>query len=134
MSPFQEQRIFDKLYAHFILMTIITRLLPRKCSCYLFLLPWEHDDSVIAGEVNIFCSFSGKTFASPQIPPTIEQIDQSFGATHPGVYDAAQQLFVLNFRGLSFSFPIESKFPVSYRDWEWERRKRRGVGMIKWER
>ncbi|XP_014663843.1 PREDICTED: UPF0183 protein C16orf70 homolog isoform X2 [Priapulus caudatus] len=58
--------------------------------------------------------YCGKTFASPQVPPTIEQIDQSFGATHPGVYDAALQLFVLNFRGLSFSFPIESKFQPKY--------------------
>uniref|UniRef100_A0A8D0AN25 Phagosome assembly factor 1 n=1 Tax=Sander lucioperca TaxID=283035 RepID=A0A8D0AN25_SANLU len=42
------------------------------------------------------------------IAPTIEQIDQSFGATHPGVYNAAEQLFHLNFRGLSFSFQLDS--------------------------
>lgn len=41
--------------------------------------------------------------------PSIEQIEHSFGATHPGVYDAEKQLFVLNFRGLSFYFPVESK-------------------------
>jgi hypothetical protein len=29
------------------------------------------------------------------------------------VYDSEKQLFILNFRGLSFSFPIESKFEVS---------------------
>ncbi|KAI1235453.1 hypothetical protein IHE44_0002316 [Lamprotornis superbus] len=42
------------------------------------------------------------------IAPTIEQIDQSFGATHPGVYNSAEQLFHLNFRGLSFSFQLDS--------------------------
>lgn len=50
----------------------------------------------------------------PQVRPTIEQIDQSFGATHPGVYIAEKQLFVLNFRGLSFDFPIDSKFEPRY--------------------
>lgn len=29
-------------------------------------------------------SFSGVHFNSPQVQPTIEQVDQSFGATHPG--------------------------------------------------
>ena len=28
------------------------------------------------------------------------------------VYDPNHQLFILNFRGLSFSFPIDSKFEV----------------------
>uniref|UniRef100_A0A671VGW3 Phagosome assembly factor 1 n=1 Tax=Sparus aurata TaxID=8175 RepID=A0A671VGW3_SPAAU len=50
----------------------------------------------------------GVHFNSQAIAPTIEQIDQSFGATHPGVYNAAEQLFHLNFRGLSFSFQLDS--------------------------
>lgn len=45
--------------------------------------------------------------------PDIEKIEHSFGATHPGVYDQEKQIFQLNFRGLSFSFPVESKFQVS---------------------
>jgi hypothetical protein len=57
--------------------------------------------------------FSGLTFNSPEVLPSIEQIEHSFGATHPGVYDTEKQLFVLNFRGLSFCFPVESKFQVS---------------------
>ena len=28
--------------------------------------------------------YSGVHFNSPQVQPTIEQIDMSFGATHPG--------------------------------------------------
>lgn len=43
-----------------------------------------------------------------------EQIEHSFGATHPGVYDAAKQLFALHFRGLSFYFPVDSKMQPSY--------------------
>ncbi|KAK3580322.1 hypothetical protein CHS0354_003556 [Potamilus streckersoni] len=58
--------------------------------------------------------YCGVHFNTPQVHPTIEQIDQSFGATHPGVYNSDKQLFVLNFRGLSFDFPIESKFEPRY--------------------
>lgn len=58
--------------------------------------------------------YCGVHFNSPQVQPTIEQIDMSFGATHPGVYDPTHQLFILTFRGLSFSFPIDSKFEPYY--------------------
>jgi len=51
---------------------------------------------------------------SPVVPPTIAQIDQSFGATHPGVYISEKQLLVLNFRGLSFEFRIDPKLEPSY--------------------
>lgn len=53
--------------------------------------------------------YCGLPFNSPEVLPSIEQIEHSFGATHPGVYDTEKQLFVLNFRGLSFYFPVESK-------------------------
>ncbi|KAK2187623.1 hypothetical protein NP493_159g00036 [Ridgeia piscesae] len=58
--------------------------------------------------------YCGVHFNAAHIRPTIEQIDQSFGATHPGVYNSERQLFVLNFRGLSFEFHIESKFEPHY--------------------
>lgn len=54
------------------------------------------------------------TFNSPEVLPSIEQIEHSFGATHPGVYDAAKQLFALHFRGLSFYFPVDSKLQPGY--------------------
>jgi len=54
--------------------------------------------------------YCGVPFNTPQVRPTIEQIDQSFGATHPGVYLQDKKLFVLNFRGLSFDFSINSKY------------------------
>ncbi|KAI8432652.1 hypothetical protein MSG28_013627 [Choristoneura fumiferana] len=37
-------------------------------------------------------------------------VEHCFGATHPGLYDSQRHLFALNFRGLSFYFPVDSKF------------------------
>ena len=53
-------------------------------------------------------------FNCPDVSPTIEQIDQSFGATRPGVYDEDRKIFTLTFRGLAFEFPAETKFQPSY--------------------
>lgn len=49
-------------------------------------------------------------FNSPEVLPSLEQIEHSFGATHPGVYDPEKEIFTLNFRGLSFYFQVTSKF------------------------
>uniref|UniRef100_A0A131YG90 Uncharacterized protein n=1 Tax=Rhipicephalus appendiculatus TaxID=34631 RepID=A0A131YG90_RHIAP len=54
-------------------------------------------------------TYCGSTFCSPEVLPTRQQIDDCFGATHPGEYDASQQMFVLHFRGLSFSFLADPK-------------------------
>jgi len=53
-------------------------------------------------------------FNCPDVSPTIEQIDQSFGATRPGVYDEDKRIFTLTFRGLAFEFPAATKFQPSY--------------------
>jgi len=53
-------------------------------------------------------------FNCPDVSPTIEQIDQSFGATRPGVYDEDKKIFTLTFRGLAFEFPAETEFQPSY--------------------
>jgi len=53
-------------------------------------------------------------FNCPNVLPTIEQIDQSFGATRPGLYDEEKKKFTLTFRGLAFEFPAETKFQPSY--------------------
>lgn len=58
--------------------------------------------------------YYGLPFNSPEVVPSIEEIEHSFGATHPGVYDAAKQLFALHFRGLSFYFPVDSKLQPGY--------------------
>ncbi|XP_041975724.1 PHAF1 protein CG7083 [Aricia agestis] len=58
--------------------------------------------------------YSGMCFNSPEITPSIEQVEHCFGATHPGLYDSTRHLFALNFRGLSFYFPVDSKFEPGY--------------------
>ncbi|XP_038218369.1 UPF0183 protein CG7083 [Zerene cesonia] len=58
--------------------------------------------------------YSGLCFNSPEITPSIEQVEHCFGATHPGLYDGQRHLFALNFRGLTFYFPVDSKFEPGY--------------------
>ena len=41
--------------------------------------------------------YCGLPFNSPEVLPSIEQIEHSFGATHPGVYDSDKQVY-LHFR------------------------------------
>ncbi len=53
-------------------------------------------------------------FNCPEVAPTIEQIDQTFGATHPGEFDEERHVFTLTFRGLSFEFPADTQFQPSY--------------------
>lgn len=53
--------------------------------------------------------YCGNYFNSPEILPSIEQIENSFGSTHPAVYDASKNSFALNFRGLTFYFHVDSK-------------------------
>ena len=59
-----------------------------------------------------FFHFRDAVFNSSEVSPTIEQVDQTFGATHPGVYDSDKKVFALTFRGLSFEFPAETQFQV----------------------
>lgn len=58
--------------------------------------------------------YCGTNFNSPEILPTIEQIESSFGSTHPAVYDAAKNSFALNFRGLTFYFQIDSRMQTNF--------------------
>jgi len=48
--------------------------------------------------------YGGLHFNSPQVTPTLSQIDSSFGATHPGEYCSKTNEFILTFRGLAFTF------------------------------
>jgi hypothetical protein len=59
-------------------------------------------------------NYCGNVFNSPKITPTVEQIDRCFGATRPGSYDMQRNLFGLNFRGLSFYFPVDSQYQPHY--------------------
>lgn len=58
--------------------------------------------------------YCGLHFNSPEVSPSIEQIEHSFGSTHPAVFDAEKQSFALNFRGLSFYFHVDSKMQANY--------------------
>jgi len=58
--------------------------------------------------------YGDAVFNSSEVSPTIEQVDQTFGATHPGVYDSDKKVFALTFRGLSFEFPAETQFQPTY--------------------
>lgn len=58
--------------------------------------------------------YCGVPFNTPSISPTNDQIEMSFGATHPGIFDPANQQFILNFRGLSFFFPSNDKLEHNY--------------------
>ncbi|XP_022665823.1 UPF0183 protein C16orf70 homolog isoform X2 [Varroa destructor] len=55
----------------------------------------------------VVLSYSGTVFCSREVLPTREQIDETFGATHPGEFDADASLFHLKFRGLCFSFATQ---------------------------
>jgi len=59
---------------------------------------------------NIKLKYCGMVFNAPEVMPTIQQVEHTFGATHPGVFDAEKQTFTLNFRGISFCFNVDSKF------------------------
>nr|CAG4642540.1 EOG090X06XP [Evadne anonyx] len=58
--------------------------------------------------------YCGIVFNSCEVMPTIDQIDHSFGATHPGIYDPERRIFTLNFRGLSFTFLVEQASEPRY--------------------
>ena len=73
---------------------------------------WAVDKLI--SDVNDDDCFRDLYFNCPDVSPTIEQIDQSFGATRPGVYDEEKKIFTLTFRGLAFEFPAETKFQPSY--------------------
>jgi len=57
--------------------------------------------------------YCGIPFNSLEVVPSIEQIDHSFGATHPGIYDWERQILAINFPGLSFYFPVDQKYQPS---------------------
>ncbi|XP_071957563.1 phagosome assembly factor 1-like [Antedon mediterranea] len=59
--------------------------------------------------------YCGNHFSSSSVQPTIEKVYATFGATHPGIYDPTNSLFTINFRGLSFHFPVpqQIKFETS---------------------
>ncbi|KAL1465257.1 hypothetical protein WDU94_004840 [Cyamophila willieti] len=60
--------------------------------------------------------YCGNVFNSPDILANVEQIEHTFGATHPGIYNNEKQTFTLTFRGLSFMFHIDAQYQPSMLD------------------
>lgn len=57
--------------------------------------------------------YCGLPFNSPEVLPSIEQIEHSFGATHPGVYDSDKQVLfviILSYKNLNFDLVIHKPF------------------------
>lgn len=57
--------------------------------------------------------YCGAYFNSPEVQPTLDRIDQSFGATHPAQFDDKHFMFVLSFLGITFVFPVGPQADVS---------------------
>lgn len=55
--------------------------------------------------------YCGLPFNSPEVLPSIEQIEHSFGATHPGVYDSDKQVFI------NFYFYFYLNFIIACCEW-----------------
>ncbi len=87
---------------------------PGTVRWYLAVLHWIRFNStkLIFWNVKFVIISSDLLFNCPDVSPTIEQIDQSFGATRPGVFEPERQIFTLTFRGLAFQFPADTKFQV----------------------
>ncbi|PRP82003.1 hypothetical protein PROFUN_10497 [Planoprotostelium fungivorum] len=62
----------------------------------------------------VILSYSGIVFNSSDRPPTLVNIYETFGPTHPGVYDPQNGIYSLHYPGLSFSFPIPKKYENLY--------------------
>ena len=56
--------------------------------------------------------YCGAYFNSPEVQPTCDKIDQSFGATHPARFDEKHQMFDLSFLGITFLFPLDQQSDV----------------------
>ncbi|VDN06151.1 unnamed protein product [Thelazia callipaeda] len=65
---------------------------------------------------HIFLQYGGVVFSGPDDEADVNKVEKCFGATHPGVYVAEQNLYELSWKGLSFTFPTvseTSKFQAS---------------------
>ena len=58
--------------------------------------------------------YCGAYFNSPEVQPTCDRIDQSFGATKPAQFDERHHMFVLSFLGITFFFPVDHQYEVTH--------------------
>jgi len=62
----------------------------------------------------VVLSYSSSIFSALDKAPTLVNIYERFGPTHPGEYDAARSMYYLHYPGLSFAFPIPKKYEKFY--------------------
>jgi len=62
----------------------------------------------------VLLSYAGSVFSAVDKAPTLVNIYERFGPTHPGEYDAAKSMYYLHYPGLSFAFPIPKKYEKFY--------------------
>lgn len=56
---------------------------------------------------NITLYYCNTMFSKPNNEANVSKIESCFGATHPGVYDEENKMYLLNWRGVSFCFPAK---------------------------
>lgn len=62
--------------------------------------------------INKYFSSSESVFSSPDDEANINKIEKVFGATHPGVYDEEQKMFIMKWRGVCFCFPAKDSSKI----------------------
>jgi hypothetical protein len=61
---------------------------------------------------NITLKYCETIFSSPDEEANVDKIEKCFGATHPGVYDEKQKMYLLKWRGVAFCFPAKDSSSV----------------------
>eukprot|EP01094_Clydonella_sp_ATCC50884_P017190 TRINITY_DN2944_c0_g1_i1.p1 TRINITY_DN2944_c0_g1~~TRINITY_DN2944_c0_g1_i1.p1 ORF type:complete len:222 (-),score=35.24 TRINITY_DN2944_c0_g1_i1:39-704(-) len=59
-------------------------------------------------------SYDEQLFSAPDMAATFEVIYNRFGPTHPGKYDTRSQCYELHYPGITFTFPIPTKYVNKY--------------------
>ncbi|KAH7728429.1 hypothetical protein AAVH_03740 [Aphelenchoides avenae] len=62
---------------------------------------------------NITLQYCNNVFSAPDEEANVSKVENCFGATHPGVYDEKQKMYLLHWRGVSFCFPAKEPSAVS---------------------
>ncbi|KAI6207695.1 RNA cytidine acetyltransferase [Aphelenchoides besseyi] len=61
---------------------------------------------------HITLHYCNTVFSTPEKVADVGKVEHCFGATHPGVYDEKQKVYLLHWRGVSFNFPAKEPSTV----------------------
>jgi len=64
--------------------------------------------------LRVTLTYAGEIFSGPTVAPTLVNITERFGPTHPGEYDQLNRVYSLLYPGLLFAFPIPKKYEDLY--------------------